>query len=275
MSNKASASEYESFRKFLAATCGILLGDNKQYLVASRLNKLMAEHKIDNLSVLVDNLQRVSNGKLKNSVVDAMTTNETLWFRDIHPFNIFENIILPELSQKNERLRVWSAACSSGQEPFSLSMLAEEYRQAKPGRLRHSMEIVATDLSPSMLACCKEGVYDQLSLGRGLSEQRLKRFFDPLDNDRWKVKDQVRKSIRFQQLNLMDGYGLLGNFDVVFCRNVLIYFSTELKVDILQRMHKALRPGGYLVLGASESLAGVSDLYEMVQCRPGIIYRAL
>ncbi len=274
MSSNTSPAEYEEFRRFLSAACGILLGENKQYLVASRLNKLMSEHQIEGLSSLVEQLKRVSNGKLKEAVIDAMTTNETLWFRDVHPFRAFEKIILPELASTSGRLRVWSAACSSGQEPFSLSMLIEEYKKSKPGQFKNIVEIIATDLSPSMIDSCREGVYDRLSLGRGLSQQRLQQFFNPLEGGSWQVKDEICKKVRFQLLNLMDSYNSLGKFDVVFCRNVLIYFSTELKVDILRRIHKTLKPGGYLILGASESLASAGDLYDMVQCSPGIIYRA-
>ncbi|HEB29243.1 MAG TPA: protein-glutamate O-methyltransferase CheR [Porticoccus sp.] len=272
----SSPLDYTVFRDFLEDACGILLGENKQYLVTSRLSKLMAKHQIDSLSELVKRMQQISQRRLKEEVVDAMTTNETLWFRDAHPFNIFKNQLLPEW-QKNRHgsVRVWSAACSSGQEPYSLSMLVEEYRTAAMTGLKYPVDIVATDLSPSMLEQCKKAEYDGLSLGRGLSQDRLQRFFDQAEGSVWRVKPDVRKRVRFQPLNLMDSFSVLGKFDVVFCRNVLIYFSAELKVDILRRIHGTLRPGGYLILGASEGLAGVKEFYEMVQCNPGIIYRAI
>ena len=126
-----------------------------------------------------------------------------------------------------------------------------------------------------MLEQCKKAEYDGLSLGRGLSQDRLQRFFEQAEEGIWRVKPDVRKRVRFQPMNLMDSFSGLGKFDVVFCRNVLIYFSAELKVDILRRIHGTLRPGGYLILGASEGLAGVKEFYEMVQCNPGIIYRAI
>ncbi len=270
------ASDYERFRAFLEKACGILLGDNKQYLVSSRLNKLMADNQIGGLGELVDKLEQFSQRQLKNAVIDAMTTNETLWFRDTHPFDIFKNKLLPEFQEKSKgTLRVWSAACSSGQEPYSLSMLVEEYNAGKLGLGRANVEITATDLSDSMLACCKEATYDALSLGRGLSKERLQRYFDEKCPNTWQLKRELRSRVRFQQINLMDSYMALGKFDVVFCRNVLIYFSAELKADILRRIHGALRPGGYLILGASEGLTDVGQLFEMVQCRPGIIYRAI
>lgn len=273
---KPPAEDYEAFRLFLADACGIILGENKQYLVASRLSGLMAEREIPSLKELVSRIKLISNRALKEAVVDAMTTNETLWFRDTHPFDIFKNKFLPELQVEcKQRIRIWSAACSSGQEPYSLSMLVEEYRAANRGMLRQPVEFVATDLSPSMLEACNRAEYDRLSLGRGLGDDRLKRFFDPLEDDVWRVKDAIRKPIRFQSLNLMDSFMSLGKFDLVYCRNVLIYFSADLKRDILCRIHATLRPGGYLVLGASEGMTGLNDYYEMVQCNPGIVYRAL
>lgn len=275
MSHKPSG-DYLLFKAFLQDAAGILLGDNKQYLVTSRLNKLMAQHGIGSLGDLVRHMQQATQRSLKEAVIDAMTTNETLWFRDTHPFNIFKNRILPELQKdKVGKIRIWSAACSSGQEPLSLSMLVDEYRAANMGVLKVPVEIVATDLSREMLEVCKKGEYDSLSLNRGLSEERRYRYFEALDGGGWRIKEAVRERVRFQYLNLKDGFAALGKFDVVFCRNVLIYFSADLKMDILKRMHSVLHPGGYLVLGASEGLSGLSDRYQMVQCSPGIIYRAI
>jgi chemotaxis protein methyltransferase CheR len=154
-------------------------------------------------------------------------------------------------------------------------MLVEEFRSSNMGVLPSPVDIIATDLSKSMLESCAKAEYDALSLGRGLSKQRLDRFFDTTAPDTWRIKPEVSKRVRFQSLNLMDSYLTLGKFDVVFCRNVLIYFSAELKADILRRIHGTLKPGGYLILGASEGLPDVGKLFEMVQCRPGIIYRAI
>lgn len=267
---------YEEFRTFLEKACGIVLGDNKQYLVSSRLSKLMAENGIPDLRELTSRLQLISQRALREAVIDAMTTNETLWFRDNHPYAIFRERLLPEL-QKTARgpIRIWSAACSSGQEPYSISMCTEEYRMANMGALRQPVEIVATDLSRSMLDACKNAEYDQLSLARGLSPERLQRFFEKTTGDRYRVKREVVQRVRFQSLNLLDSYLGLGKFDIVFCRNVLIYFSGERKLDILRRIHGALKPQGYLILGASEGLAEVTQFFQMVQCNPGIIYRAL
>ncbi len=268
--------DFELFRDFLEKTSGILLGSNKQYLVSSRLNRLMEQQGIKSLGELVQRIQTQPRSGLREQVVDAMTTNETLWFRDAYPFEILKNRVLPELLKANphQRLRIWSAACSSGQEPYSLSMTLDEYERAYPSQLRMGAQIVATELSGSMLAACKAGEYDSLAMARGLSAERKQRYFDEVAPGRWAIKPALRSRIEFRALNLLDSYAALGKFDIVFCRNVLIYFSAEVKRDILLRIHGTLKPGGYLFLGASEALNGLSDHYQMVQCSPGIIYQA-
>lgn len=265
--------EYEAFKGFLQDACGILLGDNKQYLVKSRLRRILEEQKMSGLGELLESIRRPGSGGLREVVIDAMTTNETLWFRDNHPFRILNEKILPELAEKKSAgpLRIWSSACSTGQEPYSIAMIVEEYRRLKPGRLR-DLRITATDISKSVLEVARRGEYEMIAIGRGLSSERQKAFFTPSSNGGWQIKANIRNMVEFRELNLLDRY-MFGKFDAVFCRNVLIYFSAELKRDILTRIHATLNPGGYLILGSSESLNGLQDLYEMVQCHPGIIYR--
>jgi chemotaxis protein methyltransferase CheR len=268
--------DFDQFRVFLEKACGILLGDNKQYLVSSRLNKLMEQQGIKSLGELVQRIQAQPRSGLRELVVDAMTTNETLWFRDTYPFEVMKNKVIPEAikAAPGARLRVWSAACSSGQEPYSLSMTFDEFERSNPGQLKMGAQIVATDLSGTMLTNCKSGEYDSLALGRGLSPERLQRYFDPKGAGRYAIKPPIRSRVEFRSFNLLDSYASLGKFDIVFCRNVLIYFSATVKKDILMRIHGTLKPGGYLFLGASEALNGLPDHYQMVQCSPGIIYQA-
>ncbi len=268
--------DFEQFRVFLEKTCGILLGSNKQYLVSSRLNKLMEQQHITSLGELVRKIQSMPRSGLREQVVDAMTTNETLWFRDTYPFEVLKNRVLPELlkSGAGQRLRIWSAACSSGQEPYSLSMSIDEFERASPSQPRLGVQIVATELSGTMLAASKAAEYDGLAIARGLSSERLQRYFDVAAPGRWVVKPPIRARVEFRTQNLLDSYAALGKFDIVFCRNVLIYFSADVKKDILRRIHATLKPGGYLFLGASEALNGLPELYQMVQCSPGIIYQA-
>lgn len=274
MKSDITPQEYEAFKSFLQDACGILLGENKQYLVKSRLRRILEDNQMHSLGELIEHLRRTARSPLRELVVDAMTTNETLWFRDSHPFRILSDQLLPELAERAgaQPLRIWSAACSTGQEPYSIAMAVDEFRRQKPGKLRSDVKIVATDISRSVLEVARRGEYEMLAIGRGLSPERQKSFFTQSANGGWQIRPQIKSLVEFRELNLLERY-TLGKFDLVFCRNVLIYFSAELKKDILTRIHATLNPGGYLILGASESLNGLPHLYEMVQCRPGIIYR--
>ncbi len=271
--------EFDQFRQFLEDACGISLGDNKQYLVSNRIRRILEENNIATFGELVRALKQGFNRKLKDQVVDSMTTNETFWFRDNYPYDHLKNTLLPQLMAGNNRMfgpvRVWSAACSSGQEPYSISMMVEEYKRQAMGNLARQVQIVATDLSSTVLEQARRGEYDKLSVLRGLSSERLDRYFDNPTPAIWRVKSLVKDRIDFRSLNLMDSYAALGKFDIVFCRNVLIYFNADLKRQILQKIHASLKPQGILFLGSSEGLAGAADLFEMVRCEPGILYRAI
>ena len=274
MANKdVSPASYLKFREFLEKQCGIVLGENKQYLVRSRLASLLYKHKYESADELIDVVVRGFDRALLQSVIDAMTTNETLWFRDNYPFDLLVNDLLPSLSSKNQRIRIWSAACSSGQEPYSIAMSVLEYQRQRPGALRAGVEIVATDLSSEMLQKCELGLYDELSLARGLSPQRRQTFFQQGDNGMMQVKPEVRRMVTFKSLNLLTSYASLGRFDIVFCRNVLIYFSADVKQRILQQIAGQLQPEGILFLGASESISAASSTYSMVKCHPGLYYQ--
>jgi len=266
------------FRQFLQEACGIALGDNKQYLVSNRIRRLLEEHKLSTFSELVRELKQNRNRRLKEQVIDVMTTNETLWFRDVYPFEYFRNRLLPDWMASAKTgagpIRIWSAACSSGQEPYSLSMMVEEFRRQRMGGLPRPVQIVATDLSSIVLEQARRGEYDRLSVTRGLSQERMERYFDNPANNVWRIKPLVRERIEFKAWNLLDSYAGLGKFDAVFCRNVLIYFNADLKRRILEKIHGTLKPGGILFLGSSEGLSGASDLFDMVRCDPGIMYRA-
>ncbi len=264
--------EYEDFRVFLEKACGIVLGDNKHYLITSRLSRVMADHKLKSLSALVEDLRKEHTPRLRESIIEAMTTNETLWFRDAYPYDILKQKLLPELAKKHLRnVRIWSAACSSGQEPYSISISVQEYLASNPGALG-DVQIVATDISPAILKEAKDAHYDDMALARGISAERKQRFFTAIGKH-WEVRPEIRARVRFLSLNLLQSYALLGRFDIIFCRNVLIYFSSESKSDIMARMSKTLNPCGHLFLGASESITNYSDAYEMVRCNPGVVYK--
>tara|TARA_Y100001956_G_scaffold30424_1_gene29999 strand:+ start:836 stop:1663 length:828 start_codon:yes stop_codon:yes gene_type:complete len=267
-----SDQEYRDFSRFLESQCGIVLGDSKQYLVRSRLSPLVTKFKLGSLSDLLRDVVTGRNRELRVAAVDAMTTNETLWFRDTYPFEVLANKLLPEIAANKRPIKIWSAASSSGQEPYSMAMTILETQQRKPGMLP-STSITATDISASMLDMCRAGIYDNLALGRGLSPERRRNFFEDAGDGRMRVKDNVKRLVNFRPQNLMDSYALLGKFDIIFCRNVLIYFSPDMKSKVLNQMANSLNPGGYLLLGASESLTGLTDRFEMVRCNPGIIYK--
>ncbi|QJR81800.1 protein-glutamate O-methyltransferase CheR [Alteromonas pelagimontana] len=274
MKNKeVSLESYRQFGRFLEQQCGIVLGDNKQYLVRSRLSSLLYQYDYDSLDALVNATIQGGNRGLLQSVIDAMTTNETLWFRDGYPFELLIKDILPTYAAANKRLRIWSAACSSGQEPYSIAMSVLEYQRQKPGAMRGNVEIIATDLSSVMLEKCEQGLYDELSLARGLSPERRDRYFIPHSSGLMQVKPEVRNMVSFRSMNLLHSYAAMGRLDIVFCRNVLIYFAPAVKQKILQQIAALLQPGGILFLGASESISSASDLFNMVKCHPGLYYQ--
>ncbi|KAF7765655.1 chemotaxis protein methyltransferase CheR [Pseudoalteromonas undina] len=274
MTNKdLQQTEYDQFRLFLEQQCGIVLGENKQYLVKSRLAPLMSRFNVESLSELVSKTLGVHERQLRATVVDAMTTNETLWFRDQYPFELLKTRLFPEFKALNRPLKIWSAASSSGQEPYSIAMSVAEFQSSSPGVLKMGAQIVGTDISNTMLDMCKHAEYDALALARGLSAERRKKFFKDSGNGMAQVVDSLKKQVSFRHLNLLDSYALMGKFDIIFCRNVLIYFSPEVKAKIIAQFSQALNPKGYLFLGASESMSGLSTEFDMVRCNPGIIYQ--
>ncbi|MDF2178329.1 protein-glutamate O-methyltransferase CheR [Aliiglaciecola sp. CAU 1673] len=264
--------DYVTFRDYLERQCGIVLGDNKQYLVRSRLSPLLRRFDIPDLSQL---LRKVVNGHdrtLREAVIDAMTTNETLWFRDSYPYELLKSELLSKFKGKSGPLKIWSAACSSGQEPYSIAICVLEYLQRNPGAFPGGVQIVGTDISTDMLSRCKAAEYDNLSLSRGLSEERKRQFFETMDNGSMRLKSQVTAMVSFRPINLLESYASLGRFDMVFCRNVLIYFSPQVKTQILQQIAACLPSAGILFLGASESMSGLSDAFSMIRCNPGLYY---
>ena len=265
---------YKQFSDFLEVQCGIVLGGNKQYLVKSRLIPLMNQFSIQKLSDLIQQSMSYKNRELRTAVIDAMTTNETLWFRDKYPFELLVKKIYPEVLEKKKNIKIWSAASSSGQEAYSIAMTSLEYQKQKAA-LGMNVQIVGTDISNTMLNQCKAGIYDSLALSRGLSEERKRQFFDKQadTSGKMQIKPEVKKMTNFKNYNLLDSYTGLGKFDIIFCRNVLIYFSSDVKSKILNQFAGVLNPGGYLILGASESLTGLTDKFDMVRCNPGIIYK--
>ncbi len=267
-----ATSEYDTFRRYLEDACGIVLGENKHYLVTSRLKRVTEEFSFPTLSEMMSTLVKGNDRHLREKVIDAMTTNETMWFRDVYPFEILKKELIPELAKKKAPIKIWSAASSTGQEAYSISMTTTEFQQSNPGVLTSNVEIVGTDISQTVVNKAKLGRYDELSVVRGLSPERRDKFFSKKD-DLWAINSDIVQRTRFTELNLLNNYSLLGKFDIIFCRNVLIYFSSEMKKDILERMAGILKPGGTLILGGSESPTGYTKKFAMIRYPDGVVYR--
>ncbi|AUM11655.1 CheR family methyltransferase [Ketobacter alkanivorans] len=264
--------DYAQFRQYLEKACGILLGDNKNYLIDSRLRKLLKEQKIESLAELVRKIDGVSARHLRQEVIDAMTTNETLWFRDRHPFTYLQDSLLPELAKAPGEIAIWCAACSTGQEPYSISICVEEIKRRHMSLANKQIRILATDISARVLDQAKKGIYEPLALKRGMPDDRLKQHFKPLSDGSWEIDPAIRKRIDFRPINLKENFVTIGKFDVVFCRNVLIYFSSELQQQIITNIHRVLKPGGTLFLGGSETPKGLNDLFDIQYYTPGVAY---
>ena len=260
--------DYDYLRKFLKERSGLDLSPDKQYLVESRLLPLARKASLPGIPDLVLKI-RNGDGRLATDVVEAMTTNETFFFRDKIPFDHLRDSIMPGLIQARagrKSLRIWSAASSTGQEPYSIAMCLKEMGAALAG---WRIEIVATDLSQEVLEKCKAGVYSQFEVQRGLPIQLLMKYFTQ-SSDVWQLKADVRSMVQFRQLNLLQDFSHLGTFDVIFCRNVLIYFDQDTKAMIFERMAKGLEADGTLLLGAAESVVGITDAFRPISDRRGL-----
>ena len=260
--------EYEYLRKFLKDNSGLDLSADKQYLIESRLLPLARKAGLSSIAELVQKLQAGSR-QMINDVVEAMTTNETFFFRDKVPFDHFRDHIMPEIIKARagkRSVRIWCAAGSTGQEPYSLAMCLKEMGAALTG---WRVEIIATDLSQEVLEKAKAGVYSQFEVQRGLPIQMLVKYFKQT-GETWQINPELRAMIQHRQLNLLHDFAQLGTFDVIFCRNVLIYFDQDTKINIFNRLARQIEPDGFLVLGAAETVVGLTDTFRPIPERRGL-----
>jgi chemotaxis protein methyltransferase CheR len=256
-----SARNYTFLQNFIYAESGIVIEEDKQYLLESRLLPVLKSHEIDSLDSLSEMLARRSSLALIKSVVDSMTTNETLFFRDSTVFDSLKAQVFPEMLKKingTRKLRIWSAASSSGQEAYSLAMMLLEM-----GRTKAEIEIVGTDLSGQVLERARQGKYVQFEVGRGLPTPYLMKYFTRSGLD-WQLKDDIRSMVRFEQLDLRRELKSMGKFDLVLCRNVLIYFDTPTKKQIVSAIRDVLYPGAMLVLGCAETVTNIHADFKRV-----------
>ena len=242
---------------------GLVLGQEKAYLIDSRLGPLARKEGFASVEALIDAMMR-GDQRICVAASEALATHETFFFRDKTPFDLFENVIAPALktARMGRQLKIWCAAASSGQEPYSLGMLLDEI----PGL---SADILATDMSAPVLEKAKAGIYTQFEVQRGLPIQRLVKHFDQV-GDSWRIKPQLRQKVRFEQANLLDDFARFGKMDVIFCRNVLIYFDIQTKAKVLDRLAAQLADDGFLLLGAAETVVGLTDSLRPISGHRGL-----
>ncbi len=255
--------DYDFLRKLLKERSGLVLNGDKQYLIESRLLPVSRRAGVAGLDGLIGKIRQPGNEQLVVEVVEAMATNESLFFRDKIPFEHFRETILPALlaSRANQRrIRIWCAAASTGQEPYSLAMALKEMGPALAG---WRIDILATDFSLGVLEKARAGIYSQFEVQRGLPIQMLVKYFTQV-GDMWQVAPEIRAMVQFRPFNLLNDCAALGHFDVVFCRNVLIYFDAPTKTEVLNRIAKVVASDGYLVLGAAETVIGLTDSFRPI-----------
>jgi chemotaxis protein methyltransferase CheR len=254
-----TATALATIRTVVQRQSGITMGADKDYLVAARLEPLLPQLGLRDMTSLAEKLTRGPDTRTATLVTDALTTNETLWFRDARPFELLRDVVIPDMLRQRSverELRFWSAACSTGQEPYSLAiLLAEDAARLAGWRCR----IFGTDLSSAAIARAREARYSQFEVQRGLSAHRLVRHFDA-DGDGWRLKPALRAQVELREANLLS-LPLLGPFDVVLCRNVLIYFDVANKKTVLEAIAARMRPGGWLLLGAAETVIGITTAF--------------
>ena len=256
-----TSDEFDFLCKLLKERSGLVLTRDKAYLLESRLLPVARKADLKSVDELVAAVRMRPNSDLARDVIEAMTTNESFFFRDIMPFDQFKNFVLPELMKARaarRSIRIWSAACSSGQEPYTLAMLLAESQAKLTG---WTIDILATDLSTEILDKAQAGLYSQFEVQRGLPIQFLMKYFKQ-QGERWQIDAGIRSRVRFRVFNLLDEPTSLGGFDVIYCRNVLIYFDQPTKTVVLDRLARILAPDGYLFLGGAETVLGISDKFQ-------------
>ena len=274
MIGKLKRHEFEKIRNLLTSVCGITLQDSQNYLVETRLHELANEIGVSTFDELYGRMR--ADRSLLAKVVDLMTTNETLWFRDDSCWITLKEVIVPSLIRKLDdgcrRIRIWSAASSTGQEPYSLAMLIKELLESQ-GKSAYfkCFSILGTDISNEAIFLAKRGIYSPQIISRGLSERRLARYFTK-ERKSFRIVDEIRSSVEFRNFNLMDSFVFLGRFDLVLCRNVAIYFSNAFKTELFEKIGRVLVPNGYLMLGATESLIGIKNSYANRSHGNGLYY---
>lgn len=261
-------SDFDLYKDLLKEKSGLTLTPDKSYLLDSRLTPVARKWNYANLEVMTMALRAMPPADLIKEVVEAMTTNETSFYRDLKPFDQFRDILLPHLikARPSKRVRIWCAASSTGQEPYSLAMLIKENAAKLPG---WNFEIIATDIDTNVLEAAKKGEYSQFEVQRGLPIQMLMKYFEQ-KGDRWALKQDIKSMVQYKYFNLLEPMASLGKFDIIFCRNVLIYFDRETKAKVLQNMAGLIPEDGFVLLGGAETVLGITDAFKPMDNTRGI-----
>ncbi|MGH8021510.1 MAG: CheR family methyltransferase [Opitutaceae bacterium] len=268
-----AASDFTFIRDLVFRASAIVVGPGKEYLVETRLAPLAKVEGFASIDELIRRMRTNPSPALEQKVVDMMTTNESSFFRDLHPFDALRKVMIPALIERagpRRALNIWCAACSSGQEPFSIAMmLKDEF----PALANWQINITATDISTTMLTRAKSGLFNQIEVNRGLPAHMLVKHFTKTDG-LWRIRDDIQKMVTFREMNLILPWTGLPKCDLVFCRNVLIYFDAATKADILKRIRTVLKPEGCLFLGGAESTLGLDDAYKRQTIDRAVFYQA-
>ncbi|MCP5381257.1 MAG: protein-glutamate O-methyltransferase [Kordiimonadaceae bacterium] len=261
--------DFELISGLLKQRSGLILPKDKVYLLESRLTPIAHRRGLDSLDELVSEVRLKRKEDLLTEITEAMTTNESFFFRDNKPFDLFKDSVLPQLLESRasrKKIRIWCAAASTGQEPYSLAIILKELSAKLVG---WNIEIIGTDISQKVLDKAKMGLFSQFEVQRGLPIQLLIKYFNQV-GELWQISEDIRNMVSYRKYNLLDPYTLLGSFDVIFCRNVLIYFDQQTKTEVLEKMRKLLPNDGTLFLGAAETVLGITDKFKPVQGQRGL-----
>ncbi|MBF0451471.1 MAG: protein-glutamate O-methyltransferase CheR [Candidatus Magnetomorum sp.] len=274
-----SKQDFDYIREYIKKNCGIALKDDKKYLIHQRLEPLLKSYQINSFSELTVQLMKNASTKLREDIILAMTTNETSFFRDRHPFDTFEKLVLEKFKkkfkeQKGKKFRIWSAGASTGQEPYTIAMLIYEFveKNKQYGFSLDNFVIAASDISTRALNKAKSATYYDAEINRGLSLDRKLKYFKKEDKH-WQLEQHIRNMVTFYQLNFMDSLSRMGSFDMIFCRNVLIYFDQNTKKMILQQFHRMLVESGFFILGAMENAHNESDMFSPIRFGSTLLYQ--
>lgn len=265
----------ELLRRLVEDNSAIVVPEDKIYLLENRLSELLKHYQLHSHGELYH--LAISNRQILEKIIDLMSTKETMWFRDVHIWDLIEKDILPiyferARQSKNEKIRIWCSACSTGQEPYSLAMQIASLLPRYSGINSDQFEIIGTDIAPSAIKAAKEGVFNKIEMARGLRGDLLRRYFHETESG-WEISDKMKSMVNFKIFNLQSPFYSLGKFDLILCRNVAIYFSDAFKLELFRKCANVLQPDGYFFVGASESLHTYGHIFKKVQVNKVIYYQ--